>query len=123
MQLLVVFHGFETWSVTLREEHRPRLFHNRVLRRMFGPKRYKVTGEWRTLHNEELKDLYSSPNIFRVVKSRRMRWAGHVACIGRGEVYTGFWWGNLRERGHLEDPGVDGRMTLKWIFGKWDVGA
>jgi hypothetical protein len=80
----------------LREERRPRMFQNRVLRRILGPKREEVTGEWRTLHNEELKDLYSSPNIFRLVKSRRMRWAGHVACIVRREVYTGFWWGNLR---------------------------
>jgi hypothetical protein len=80
----------------LREEHRKRLFENRVLRRMFEPKRDKVRGEWRKLHNEELNDLYSSPNIIRVIKSRIMRWAGHVAHVG--EVYTGFWWGNLRER-------------------------
>jgi len=83
------------------------VFENRVLRRIFGPKRDEVTGEWRKLHNEEL-DLYSSPNIFRVIKSRRMRWAGHVARMGRREAYTGFWWGNLRERDHLEDPGVNG---------------
>ena len=55
------------------------------------------------------------------MKSRRMRWAGHVASMGRGEVHTGFWWGNLRERDHSEDPGVDGRIILKWIFKKWDV--
>jgi len=55
--------------------------------------------------------------------SRRMRWAGHVAHIGTREVYTGFWWGNLRERDHLENPGVDGRMILRWIFKKWDMGA
>ena len=83
------------------------MFENRVLRRILGPKRDEVTGEWRKLHNEEL-DLYSSPNIFRVIKSRRMRWAGHVARMGRREAYTGFWWGNLRERDHLEDPGVNG---------------
>ena len=83
------------------------MFENRVLRRILGPKRDEVTGEWRKLHNEEL-DLYSSPNIFRVIKSRRMRWAGHVARMGRRKAYTGFWWGNLRERDHLEDPGVNG---------------
>jgi hypothetical protein len=60
------------------------MFENRVLRRMFGPKRDEVTGEWRILHNEELNDLYSSPTIVRVMKSRRMRWAGHVACMGEG---------------------------------------
>jgi hypothetical protein len=68
-----------------------------VLRRIFGPKRDEATGEWRRLHNEELNDLYSSPNIIRVVKSRRMRWAGHVARMGKREVHRGFWWGDLRE--------------------------
>jgi hypothetical protein len=77
--LPVVLYGCETWSLTLREEHRLRVFENRVLRRVFGPKRDEVTGEWRKVHNEELNDLYSLPNIVRVVKSRRMRWAGHVA--------------------------------------------
>ena len=75
----VVLYGCETWSLTLRKEHRLRVFENRVLRRIFGPKRDGVTGEWRKLHNEELNDLYSSPNIVRSIKSRRMRWAGHVA--------------------------------------------
>jgi len=80
--LPVVLYGCETWSLTLREEHRLRVFENRVLRRVFGPKRDEVTGEWRKLYNEELNDLYFLPNIVRVVKSRRMRWAGHVACMG-----------------------------------------
>jgi hypothetical protein len=85
-------------------------------------KRDEVTGEWRRLHNEELYDLYSSPNIILLIKSRRMRWAGNVARMGKGEVYTEFWWGDLREGDHLEDPGLDGRIILKWIFKKWDGG-
>ena len=80
--LPVVLYGCETWSLTLREESRLRLFENRVLRRIFGPKRDEVRGEWRKLHNKELNDLYSLPNIVRVAKSRRMRWAGHVARMG-----------------------------------------
>jgi hypothetical protein len=80
--LPVVLYGCETWSLTLREEHRLRVFENRVLRGMFGPKRDEVTGEWRKLHNEEFHNLYSSPDIIRQVKSRRMRWAGHVARMG-----------------------------------------
>jgi hypothetical protein len=80
--LPVVLYGCETWSLTLREEHRLRVFENRVLRRIFGPKRDEVTGEWRKLHNKELHDLYSSPRIIRIIKSRRMRWVGHVARMG-----------------------------------------
>jgi hypothetical protein len=80
--LPVVLYGCETWSLTLREEQRLRVFKNGMLRRIFGPKRDKATGEWRTLHNEELNGLYSSPNIIRVIKSRRMRWVGHVAYMG-----------------------------------------
>jgi hypothetical protein len=75
--LPVVLYGGETWSLALREEHRLRVFENRVLRRIFGPKRDKVTGEWRKLHNKELRDLYSSPSKIRIIKSRMMRWAGH----------------------------------------------
>jgi hypothetical protein len=80
--LPVVLYGCETWSLTLREEHRLRVFENKVLRRIFGPKRDEVTGEWRKLHNEELHDLYPSPSIIRIIKSRRMGWAGHVARMG-----------------------------------------
>jgi hypothetical protein len=75
-------YGRETWSLTLREEHRLRVLENRVLRRIFGPMRDAVTGEWRKLHNEVLHKLYSSPDIFRQVKSRRMRWAEHAARMG-----------------------------------------
>jgi hypothetical protein len=74
-----------------------------------------VIGEWRKLHNEELNDLYSLPNIVRVVKSRRMRWAGHVERMGRREVCTGFCWGRLRERDHWGDPDVNGRIILRGI--------
>ena len=94
------------------------MFENRVLRRVFGAKRDDVTGKWRKLHNEELSDLYSLPNIGRVVKSRRMRWAGHVARMGEG--CTGFWWGNLREKDHWGDPDADGRIILRWISRKWE---
>ena len=80
--LPAVLYGCETWSLTLKEERRLRVFENRVLRRVFGPKSNEVTGELRKLHNEELSDLYSLPNIVRVVKSRRMRWVGHVARMG-----------------------------------------
>jgi len=80
--LPVVLYGCETWSLTLREERRLRVFENRVLRKVFGPNKDEVTREWRKPHNEELNDLYSFPNIVRVVKSRRMRWAGHVARMG-----------------------------------------
>jgi hypothetical protein len=80
----VVLYGCETWSLTLKEERRLRVFENRVLRIISGPKRHEVMGEWRKLHNEELNGLYSLLNIVRVINSRRMRWAGHVACMGEG---------------------------------------
>jgi len=80
--LPVVLYGCEAWSLTLWEERKLRVFENMVLRRIFGPKRDKVTGEMRRLHNELINDLYTSPNMVRVIKSRRMRWAGHVARMG-----------------------------------------
>jgi hypothetical protein len=80
--LPVVVYRYETWSLTLREEHRLRVFENRVLRRIFGPKRDEVTEDWRKVHNEELHNLYSSPSIIRMIKLRSMRWPGHVARMG-----------------------------------------
>ena len=83
--LPLVLYGCETRSLTLRRERRLKAFQYRVLRRIFGPKRDNVTGEWRELHNEELSDLYSLPKIFQMIKSRRMRWAGRVARMGGEE--------------------------------------
>ena len=103
----------------MREERRLRVFENRVLKRTFVPMRDEPTGEWKKLSIEELNDLHSSTNIVRVTKSRIMSWAGHVICMGTGELYTGFWWGNLRERDDLEDPGVDGRIILNEYSGIW----
>ena len=86
--LHVVLYGCGTWSLTLGEERKLRVFENRVLRRIFGPKRDEATEEWRKLHNEKLNDLYCSLNIIRVIKTRRKRWAGNEACMGeRRDVY------------------------------------
>ena len=90
--------------------------------RMFGSKRDDRKWGWSIAHNEETNDLYCSPNILRVIKKRRIRWAGHVARLGRRKAYTELWRGNLKERNHLGGPGVDGRIILGWIFRKWDVG-
>ena len=108
----------ETWSLTLREERRLRVFENRVLRRVFGPKRDEVTGEWRKLHKEELNDLYSLPNIVWVVNRDEWDGQGMWRLWGRIEVCTECWWGSLSERGHCGDPDVDGRIILRWIFRK-----
>ena len=97
-----------------------RVYENRVLRRVFGPKRDEIKGEWRKLHNEELSYLYSLPNIVRVVKSRRMRWAGHVARMGKGRGVHRVLVGNPKRRDHWGDSDVDGRIILRWIFRKWE---
>ena len=93
-----------------------------MLRRIFGPWRDDITGKWRRLHNEELNDLYSSPNIARVIKSRRMRWAGHVARMGEERGCIGSWCGNRRVRVQWGDLGIDGCIILRWISRRWDVG-
>ena len=120
--LPVVLYGCETWSLTLREERKLRVFENRVLRRVFGPKGEEVKWEWRKLHNEELNYLYSSPNIVRVIKSRRMRWAGHVARMVEESGCIGSRWGNQREREQWGDLGVDGWIILGRISWRWDIG-
>jgi hypothetical protein len=96
----VVLYGCETWSRTLREEHRLRVFENRVLRRIFGPKRYKVTGGWRKLYSEELRNLYSSPSIIRMIQSKRMSLTGQVARMGRRGMRIWFWLESQKEREH-----------------------
>jgi hypothetical protein len=93
----VVLYGCETWSLPLREEHKLRVFENRVLRRVFGPKRDEVIGGWRKFHNKELHKLYCLPNTIRMM---RMRLAGHVARTGRRGMHLGFRWESQRERGH-----------------------
>jgi hypothetical protein len=106
----------------LREERKLRVFENMVLRRIFGPRRVEVTREWRRLHNEELNDLYSSPNIVREITSSRLRWAGHEARMGEDRGCIRSWWGNRRERDHWGELGVDGSIILGWICRRWDVG-
>ena len=96
-----------------------RVLENLVLRRIFGPKRDEVTREWRKLHHEELNDLYSSPNIVRVIKSRIMRWAGHVARMGEKRGAYRVLVRKPEEKNHLLDQDVDGRIILRWIFRKW----
>jgi hypothetical protein len=115
--LKIVLYGCETCSLNFREERRLRVFQNRVLRWIFGLKRDE-DGSWKKLHNDELYSVYSSQNIVRVIKSGRMKWAGHVARMGRGEIFTEFWLGDLKGRYHWEDLGVGGRITLIWTLGR-----
>jgi hypothetical protein len=106
--LPVVLCWCETWSITLREEHRLRLLENRVLRGIFGPKRDEVMGEWRKMHSGELHNLYSSPDIISQIKSRRMRWAGHVAHMGEGRNLCRVLMGEPEGKDRLKDQGVVG---------------
>jgi hypothetical protein len=107
--LPVVLYGFETWSLTVREDHKLRVFENRVLSGIFGPKRDEVTGGWRKLRNKELHNLYSTPIIIRIINSRRMRWAGHVVRMGeKRNVYRLL-------VGKPEGERPLGRPRRKWI--------
>jgi len=102
--LPVVLYECETWSLTLREERKLRVFENMVLRRIFGPRRDEVTGDWRRLHNKELNYLYPSPNIVRVIKSRRIRWVGHVARMGEERGVYRFFVGKPEGKRPLGGP-------------------
>jgi hypothetical protein len=115
-------YGYKTWTLTLREEHELRVLENRVLRRIFGPTRDEVRGEWRKLHSGKLHNLYSTPDIIRQIKSRRMRWAGHVARIEEGRKCARFWWESPKERNHLKDRGVEGILGSKWTLGRLSGG-
>ena len=108
-----MLYGSETWSLRLKEEFRLRVFENRILRRIFGSKRNE-NGEWRRLHNEELDSLYRSPNIVRVIKSRRLRWAGHVTRMEEGRSAFKILKGKPKERDLWGGLGVDGRTILEW---------
>jgi hypothetical protein len=118
--LPVVLYGCETWSLTLREVHRLSVFENSVLRRIFGPTRDEVTAEWRKLNNGELHNFYSSPNIVRQIKSRKMRWAGHVARMGG--TCTGFF-GKTQRKKQLESPRRRGKEGIKMDLGEIGLGG
>ena len=107
--LPVVLYGCDTWSLTMREETKLRAFENMVLRRIFGPRRDEVTGEWRRVHNEELNELYSSPNIVRVIKLRKMRWGVHVARVGEERGVYRVLMGQPEGRRRL------GRLRRRWV--------
>jgi hypothetical protein len=104
-------------GLTLTEEHGLRVFENGVLRKIFGTKKDEATAEWMILHKVRVHKLWAySKSIFRVIKSRRVRWAGYAARMGRGARHEDVWWGNPKKRENLKDVGVDGRTILKCIF-------
>jgi hypothetical protein len=96
----MILYGCETWCLTLREEHRLRVFENRALRRIFGPKRNGMKGQWRKLHKEEFYNLFSSSSIIRMIKSRKNRWAENVAQKIRRGMCIDYWWESQREKDH-----------------------
>jgi hypothetical protein len=112
-----VLYGCETWSLSLREVHRLRAFENKVLRRIFGPKRDEVTGEWRKLHNKELHVFYSSPCLIRIIKATRMRWAGHVAQMGEKRSTYGLLVGKPEGKRLLGRPGHRWVDNIRMDFG------
>ena len=114
------FLGVKFLSVKLMEELRVSVFENGVLRGIIGPKGKDTAEQWRKEHVEELIDLYRSANIYRSIQSRKIICSGHVARMGSGEFYTEFWWVIIRERVHLEDPNINMRIILKWIYSKWN---
>jgi hypothetical protein len=119
MILPAAFYECETWFLTFTKGHSLRVLQKRVFNRIFGPARDEVTGRCRKVHNEELSNLYLSSDITRMIKSRKMRWPGHVTRMERLEMRTKFWLESLKVRNNSEDLGVDGKIILKWTVGKW----
>jgi hypothetical protein len=120
LRFTFLFH-FVLFSLTIGEEHRLRVSENRVLRRIFGRKREEVAGGWRRLHNEELHNLYASPNVIRVIKLRRMRWMEQITRMGGGggdDRPAKVWLENLNGRDHSEDLDIDERVILQWVLRK-----
>jgi hypothetical protein len=111
-------YGCETWSLTLEKEHRLKVFENRVLRRISGPKKDEVIGGWRKLHNEKLQNLCSSPSIIRVIKPRRMRWAGYVAHMRARRNACSIMVGNPERKRPVERPGCRWKDNIKMVLGE-----